>query len=138
MNGNLARACRPGRRDARALDVAVQDWISRAQQMCIKSIICLLSDDEVEKFYRREGIELFECYAAAGFTVCRVPVPDHAEPPLSEDDIRRVCVALRELPEPWLVHCSAGIDRTGCVIDFLVLKEAALITQTSSATRCDG
>jgi len=118
--GRLARACRPGRWDEGELNAVVHAWIARAQQMGIYSIVCLLTDDELRRFYASEGVDLLRCYTDAGFRVARIPVPDHEEPPVTDDEIRQVHEALRTLPAPWLVHCSAGIDRTGRVIESLM------------------
>ena len=121
--GRLARACRPGRWDEGELNAVVHAWIARAQEMGIRSILCLLTDDELDRYYTREGVDLLRCYAEAGFLVGRVPVPDHEEPPVTDDELRQVHEVLRTLPPPWLVHCSAGIDRTGGVIAFLLAHE---------------
>lgn len=123
ITGRFARACRPGRWTEGELSVVVHAWIARAQHMGIRSILCLLTDDELERYYTREGVDLLRCYAEAGFQVGRVPVPDHEEPPVTQDELRQVHEALRTLPPPWLVHCSAGVDRTGGVIASLLALE---------------
>ena len=120
--GRLARACRPGRWTEGELNAVVHAWIARAQQMGIRSIVCLLTDDELERYYTRAGVNLLHCYTEAGFRVGRVPVPDHEEPHVTDDELRQVHEVLRTLPPPWLVHCSAGVDRTGCVIKSLAVE----------------
>jgi len=121
--GRLARACRPGRWDDRELPVAVEDWIAKARRMRVRSILCLLTDDELERYYHSQAVDLISRYRDAGFQVWRVPVPDHEEPPLTADELRHVRAALSQLPAPCLVHCSAGIDRTGAVVRAFLQSE---------------
>ena len=40
-------------------------------------------------------------------------VTDYQMPPLSTADLAIIQKALTELPKHWLIHCSAGIGRTG-------------------------
>ena len=126
IEGHLARSSRPGWWGERDLKLVIPDWIERVRQMGVRSIVCLLNDAELDRFYGRQGIHLLQHYEAAGFRVARVPVPDHEEPPMTEDELQRLCEALGKLPAPWLIHCSAGIDRTGCAVEFLHDKQGAL------------
>lgn len=87
--------------------------------MKIKSILCLLSHEQLDEFYGANGIQLFEIYRQQGFAVGHVPVPDYQMPPLSSADLAMIQKALTELPKPWLIHCSAGIDRTGAAVEYI-------------------
>ncbi len=116
----LACACQPGYPNERVPEALVSVWLKHVQAEGIASIVCLLSDDELERYYTREGVDLLRCYTEAGFKVERVPVPDREEPPVTDDELRQVHEVLRTLPPPWLVHCSAGVDRTGGVVEFLL------------------
>jgi hypothetical protein len=118
----LARACRPGRWDERDLSMALKEWLSRAQQLGVRSILCLLTDAELHRHYGSKGLDLLSRYKRAGFQVGRLPVADHKTPPLSAKELRHVDAVLRHLPPPWQVHCSAGIDRTGFVVTHLQSK----------------
>jgi protein-tyrosine phosphatase len=83
-------------------------------------IICLLSDEHLRLY--PDG-SLVDIYRTAGFEVRHVPVTDHKRPPLSAEELAHVLAAYRELPKPVLVHCSAGIDRTGAAIRRLTASE---------------
>ena len=90
--------------------------------MKIKSILCLLSEEQLDEFYGANGIQLLEHYRKQGFIVVHVPVADYQTPPLSSADLVIIGKVHVELPKPWLIHCSAGIDRTGAVVEFIENK----------------
>ena len=115
----LARSSRPGWWDGRPVSAVVPEWIGRVRQMGVRSIVCLLTQAELKKHYRREGVDLLQSYAEAGFVVAHVPVGDDKTPPMSPRDLQRLAKAAKDLPAPILVHCSAGVDRTGCAVDLL-------------------
>lgn len=117
IEGKLARGCRPGRFIPEAsVDESVTHWIEQATGMGIKTIVCLLSTKEIETHYLSVGIDLLSRYHAAGFTVIHIPVNDHRSPPIEDDCLRDILEAIESAAEPMLIHCSAGIDRTGAVI----------------------
>ena len=84
--------------------------------MKIKSILCLLSQEQLDEFYGLLGIQLLDLYRKQGFVVGHAPVPDYQMPPLASSDLAVIEKTLASLPQPWLIHCSAGIDRTGAAI----------------------
>jgi protein-tyrosine phosphatase len=118
IKGRLARAARPGRFDG-VSERSVRGWIEAVKAMGVNSIICLLSDDELRKYYSAEGISLLEVYSGAGFRVSQVPVPDYQEPTMTLAQLDAVVDAVEKLPEPVLVHCSAGASRTGEAVEVL-------------------
>lgn len=103
-------ACAPGRDRNTAPTVGA--WISFMQANDIERVCCLLSDQQVRKF---DG--LLQQYRAAfgDERVSHVPITDHTlvdETTLSEEILSCLGRAV-DADEPIVVHCLAGIGRTG-------------------------
>jgi len=123
----LARSPRPGFGGMNSTEVEpgeVEAWLAEARSSGIRSVLCLLDEGQLA-YYRRLPGGLLETYRRAGLAVASVPVADRQAPPISEDDLRLVWRAFGELPPPLLIHCSAGIDRTGAAVDHILGRLAA-------------
>jgi protein-tyrosine phosphatase len=121
IDKQLARGRRPGYTGEQGLQVSRTDvdaWVEEVRSFGVKSIICLLADDQLV-LYSKLSSDLVGYYRQAGFSVAHVPAEDHQRPPLTESHLERIWEAYQSLPKPVLVHCSAGIDRTGRAVEYI-------------------
>jgi hypothetical protein len=107
----------------------IKDWIQRVRDAGIRSIICLLTPQQLQRYDGLHVAGLLGAYRDAGFTVRHLPVFDEAHPEdtngcavLGEPLFAEAYEAFTELPKPVLLHCSAGIDRSSPVAAKIVLR----------------
>ena len=127
-DGELAISPRPGYRPGAEFTVpraAVDTWIEETRAAGVASIICLLDRDQLPLYERGLPDGLIAYYREHGFQVAHIPTPDGMQHPFTPEQLEAAWEAYQALPRPVLVHCSAGHDRTGRVIDYLLRRLGA-------------
>ncbi|MDS0283108.1 protein-tyrosine phosphatase family protein [Haloarcula onubensis] len=108
-------ACTPGWHSAASHAAAIDDWVEFMRAEGIERVCCLLTGCQLD-----DGGAVLDQYAAAfgESNVLHAPVRDHRLVPedVLVEEILPFLAESRASEEPVVVHCLAGIGRTGQVL----------------------
>ena len=106
----LARGYRPGRTARQGpAPRSSRRGVKSALEAGIRSILCLLADEQLELYAGVPG-GLLDYYRTRGFKVEHVPVADYKTPPLDHAELHKVWEAFRRCQAPsWSTAPRASI-----------------------------
>lgn len=108
-------ACCPGWHSTADRGAAIDEWIDFMQARGIERVLCLLSGTQLEQTEASTGSYV---RAFGGENVEHVPIADHhlADPVTLAEDVLPFLDESVAVEQPVVVHCLAGIGRTGHVL----------------------
>ena len=127
----IGRAYRPGYGMEHAVipPEVVSEWVIGIKAMEARSVICLLSEPELEWYSHLPG-GLLGTYQAAGLEAVSIPVP--MDPGvLAANHLKQLEESFIRLPKPVVIHCHAGLVRSGAAVAHLVANHNRLTREHS-------
>jgi protein-tyrosine phosphatase len=106
-------ANRPGYPYQTVKKADIKDWINYMKQKGIKRVVNLLTPGDMEDYYNSDLMAQYR-QAFGDTNVLNAPVRDFTIP--KKETIEKVNKFIDASPEKVVVHCSAGLGRTGQVL----------------------
>jgi protein-tyrosine phosphatase len=122
-DGSIARSPRPGYPNKVVSQETLNETINIWKAQGIKSIICLLSDEEINEYYEVIQYDLIGFYKKHGFEVYHTSIVDFQKPPIEQEQLNSLYNNYMKTAKPVLIHCGAGEDRTGCLVGHILNKQ---------------
>ncbi len=133
LRGRIGLASAPGRH-TRDLDSDVEGL----RAMSVGLLVSLVTDRDVERYgLRGRRGDLFATCAAVGVQVLRCPIEDYGIPQ-SLEEVRCVVEAIDARYGAFariVVHCGAGLGRTGTIVSCWLVKRGLNAATAIAAVR---
>ena len=122
IKSELAKSARPGYPSKNVSPTAVKKWFAQLKKAGIKSIICLLNEDEMFDSYERLPNGLLGAYGEGSIPCNNIAVDNYKDP--MPPQCRRIWKAFQTREKPVLVHCVNGKRRAQIAVrHILVMRE---------------
>ena len=129
-------ANRPGYPQNFVDNLSVQDWIDHVKEKGIKRVVVLLTKDEMDDYYQQDLLAAYK-KEFGNDNVLNVPIKDFSIPKKEQFD--KINDWIDSSPLKTVVHCSAGLGRTGQVLkNYLMHKYHMTANKAVSAVEKQG